>query len=590
MRVFTNQSFAIGLALALCISVGTAVVAQPYSAESSAQRDARMKWWREARFGMFIHWGVYSVPAGAYNGVEYERIGEWIMNTAEIPVARYREYAGEFNPVKYNPEFWAELAKQAGMKYIVITSKHHDGFAMFPSDVTDWDIADASPYGKDLIGPLAKAARKRGIRFGLYYSQAQDWVHPGGAKARHGQEGWDPAQAGDFDEYLTKIAIPQTREILERFQPDVIWWDTPINMNEARARRFLPVLEPYPNLIVNNRLVRPEPRGDFDTPEQRIPGTGIDGDWETCMTMNTTWGYKYFDHNWKSTETLLRNLIDIASKGGNYLLNIGPKPDGTIPQESIDRLHEIGRWMKVNGESIYATTASPTALPSWGRITKRVEDGATTLYLNVFDWPTDGQLPVSVNNDVAECHLLADPSRKFEVEHVAGEGLLVHLTGDAVDPISSVVVLKIQGVPVALHQATPQNDRGEVRLTAIDADIHSTRNTEPRAEGEGRNSHIGYWDDPSAWLRFRFQLDRPGEFDVTLFTATLSESSKLHLRLAEQTLSVDVPQTDDYQQYARSRAGRVTLEKPGVYQLDVVPVEEGWKPVNLRAVRLRPVD
>jgi alpha-L-fucosidase len=578
------------LELTVGLGIGTPARAQAYTDETPAQRDARMNWWREARFGMFIHWGVYSVPAGAYNGVEYERIGEWIMNTAEIPVARYREYAGHFNPVNYDPEFWAELAKEAGMKYIVITSKHHDGFALFPSDVTDWDIADASPYGKDLIGPLAEAARKRGLRFGLYYSQAQDWVHPGGAKARHDLEGWDPAHAGDFDEYLTKIAIPQTREILERYALDVLWWDTPVNMNAARARRFLPLLAPYPNLIVNNRLVRPEPRGDFDTPEQRIPGTGIDGDWETCMTMNTTWGYKYFDDKWKSTETLLRNLIDIASKGGNYLLNIGPKSDGTIPQESIDRLREIGRWMKVNGESIYATTASPTARPNWGRITKRVENGATTLYLNVFDWPADGKLPVSVDNDVAECYLLADPGREFEVERVEGQGLTVHLTGDAVNPISSVVVLKIQGVPVALHQATPQNDRGEVRLTAIDADIHSPQNTTPRVEGEGRRSNIGYWDNPEAWLRFKFQLRRPGEFDVTLRIASLSGSCKLDIRLGDQLLSVDVPQTGDDLDYASTHAGRVRLEQPGVYHLDVVPIEEGWNPVNLRAVHLIPVD
>ena len=332
MRLDLLRLTFLSAALVATLSPGNPSYAQPYSDESKSERDERMGWWREARFGMFIHWGVYAVPAGEYKGQRFDHIGEWIMLDGHIPVAEYREYAKEFNPTQYDPDFWAQLAKDAGMKYIVITSKHHDGFALFPSDVTDWDIEDATPYKKDLIGPLAEAARERDLKFGLYYSQAQDWTHPGGAKARHEIKGWDPAHDGDFDEYLAKIAIPQTQEILSRYKPDVLWWDTPVEMNEERARRFFPALEPYGRLIVNNRLVRPTPKGDFDTPEQRIPGTGIDGDWETCMTMNTTWGYKSYDHNWKSTETLLTNLIDIASKGGNYLLNIGPKADGTIPE------------------------------------------------------------------------------------------------------------------------------------------------------------------------------------------------------------------------------------------------------------------
>jgi alpha-L-fucosidase len=450
MRLMAHVCLLVGAMLTVVLQANP-VLAQAYTNETPAQRDARMQWWRDARFGMFIHWGVYSVPAGAYQDTEYDRIGEWIMHTAKIPVAEYRKFAGEFNPVKYDPNYWADLAQQAGMKYIVITAKHHDGFAMFPSDASKWNIADASPYGKDVVGPLAAAARERGLHFGTYYSQAQDWVNPGGAKARYAAgEGWDPAQDGDFDQYLDAVAVPQVAEIMSRYHPDVIWWDTPVQMNPQRAAKFLPLLETQPKLIVNDRLCRPLPKGDFSTPEQKIPATGMDSDWETCMTMNHTWGFKSFDHDWKSTETLLRNLIDIASKGGNYLLNIGPKSDGTIPQESIDRLQEIGRWMKTNGESIYGTTASPTDRPKWGRITKKVEDGATTLYLQVFDWPTDGKLPVAVDNEVVACSLLADPSRHFDVERAQGSGLTVHLRGEAPDPIASVVVLQPQGAPAAV--------------------------------------------------------------------------------------------------------------------------------------------
>jgi len=443
-----------GLALLAVLALVSILASpRPASAQSSRQetpveRDARMKWWREARFGMFIHWGVYAVPAGEYKGQRFDHIGEWIMLDGRIPVAEYREYARQFNPVKYDPRFWAQLARDAGMKYMVITSKHHDGFALFPSDASKWDIADASPYGKDLIGPLAEAARSKGLKFGLYYSQAQDWTNPGGAKARDLGQGWDPAQHGDFDKYIGDVAVPQVREILTRYKPDVLWWDTPVSMNEARAKRFLPLLDLVPGIVTNDRLERPHYPGDFGTPEQKIPDTGLAKDWETCMTMNHTWGYKSYDHDWKSVEMLLRNLVDIASKGGNYLLNIGPKADGTIPQESIDRLRAIGKWMTTNGEAIYATTASPTARPTWGRITTKRQGDATTLYLHIFDWPQDGKLPVAVTNEVVSCRLLADPSRDLGVERGAS-GLVVQLGGEAPDEICSVAALTIQGAPEA---------------------------------------------------------------------------------------------------------------------------------------------
>jgi alpha-L-fucosidase len=431
-------------------AIAAFLLVAPALAESPVERDARMKWWREARFGMFIHWGVYSVPAGTYKGKTFDHIGEWIMLDGHIPVAEYRAFAREFNPVKYDPEAWAQLAAEAGMKYIVITSKHHDGFALFPSEVTDWDIADATPYGKDLIGPLAEAARGHGLKFGLYYSQAQDWTHPGGAKAKHPRgEGWDPAHLGDFDKYLETIAVPQAREILTRYEPDVLWWDTPVEMTADRAKRFTPLLALHPNIITNDRLQRPDYPGDFTTPEQRIPDTGLDVDWETCMTMNRTWGYKSYDHDWKPVETLIRNLVDIASKGGNYLLNIGPKSDGTIPQESIDRLRAIGDWMKTNGESIYATTASPIERPNWGRITTKRNEDATTLYLHIFDWPTDGRLAVAVSNDAKSCHALASPAQPLTVER-SDAGLVVRLPQQAPDPICSVVALQIAGAPIAI--------------------------------------------------------------------------------------------------------------------------------------------
>jgi alpha-L-fucosidase len=407
--------------------------------ERTLSKDERMKWWRQARFGMFIHWGVYSVPAGIYKGEKIPGIGEWIMNRAKIPVAEYKDYAKQFNPVKYNPDEWVSLAKEAGMKYIIITSKHHDGFALFDSKATDWDIVDATPYGKDLLKPLAEACKRHGIKLGFYHSQAQDWCHPGGAAAGGH---WDRAQDGDMDEYIRNIAVPQVKEILTNYgEIAVLWWDTPVSMNKERADMLLPLIRLQPGIITNNRLGGGY-RGDFSTPEQHIPATGLDYDWETCMTMNDTWGYKSYDHNWKSTETLIRNLVDIASKGGNYLLNVGPTSEGLIPEPSVIRLKEIGKWMKVNGESIYGTTASQLGSLPWGRCTAK----PGKLYLHVFDWPKDGKLNVpNLTTKVKKAYLLADNKhKKLEVNRVGDNEVVISVPEKAPDLINTVIVVEIK--------------------------------------------------------------------------------------------------------------------------------------------------
>jgi alpha-L-fucosidase len=423
---------------------------EPNKAEQNWQReygpthDQRMKWWREARFGMFIHWGVYSVPAGVWDGKEVTRSGaEWIMNRGKIPLADYQILPAKFNPVKFNADEWVKLAKDAGMKYIVITSKHHDGFAMFHSHADPFNIYDATPFKRDPLKELAKACQKAGIKLGFYYSQAQDWNHPGGSTAGGS---WDKAQEGDMDEYIDKVAIPQVKELLTQYGPvAVLWWDTPVKMTPERAEKFLPLLKIQPNIITNNRLESKKNLGDYSTPEQKIPATGMDGkDWETCMTINGTWGYRASDNKWKSTEKLIRNLVDIASKGGNYLLNVGPTSEGLIPEPSIERLNEIGQWMKVNGEAIYGTTASPFKELSWGRCTKKITPDGATLYLHVFDWPNDGKLLVpGLKNAVESVILLADGSKLNTVANA--DGLQITLPASAPNIISSTVVLKIKG-------------------------------------------------------------------------------------------------------------------------------------------------
>jgi alpha-L-fucosidase len=415
---------------------------QPSYSQKPLSDSARMAWWKEARFGMFIHWGIYSVPAGTYDGKKISGIGEWIMNKGKIPMVEYQKYAAQFNPVKYNAEEWVRLAKEAGMKYMVITSKHHDGFAMFKSDVSNFNIVDATPFKRDAIKELAAACKKYNMKLGLYYSQAQDWNHPGGA-ANGGQ--WDPMQKGSMDEYLDKVAVPQIKEILTKYGPiSVLWFDTPTDMNKERAEKILPLLKLQPNIIINNRLGGGY-SGDLETPEQSIPSTGIPGkNWESCMTMNDTWGFKSYDNNWKSTTTLLRNLIDIASKGGNYLLNVGPTSEGLIPDSSVVRLKAVGKWLKTNGQSVYGTSPSPFPYLKWGRCTRKGQ----TLYLHVFEWPVSGQLIVPLENKVVKAIMLANPKQVLKSATTNGH-LVIEVPKEAPDNIATVIAIQIVGEPTA---------------------------------------------------------------------------------------------------------------------------------------------
>jgi len=426
-----------------------------------AQRNARMAWWGEARFGMFIHWGLYVEAAGYWNGKPVPFLGEWIMNTGKIPVADYKKLAATFNPTKFDANSWVVMAKAAGVKYIVITAKHHDGFAMFNSAANKFNIVDATPFKRDPLKELAIACKEQGMKLGFYYSQDQDWTAPGGAALRGGH--WDKAQTGSFSKYVHTKVIPQLKELLANYEaedvPVEIWFDTPTkDMTPELAGEIVALLNKHPNVLWNNRLGGGY-SGDFETPEQHIPPQGFPGKaWETCMTINDTWGFKKDDTNFKSKEILLRNLIDIASKGGNYLLNVGPDATGVIPELEQQRMLVIGKWLKVNGEAIYGTHAGPFPeehgtysstkkdkkgkpiwVPVWDwRATQRQDN----VYISIFQWPdTKFRLP-AMDAQVLTAYMLEDPQHTALKVSQNGRGITVSLPTTAPDPIASVLVLQ----------------------------------------------------------------------------------------------------------------------------------------------------
>ena len=413
------------------------------------------------------------------------------MYDAKIPVAQYETYAKAFNPVKFNADQWAAIVKAAGMKYLVITAKHCDGFAMYSSKASKYNIADATPFRRDPMAELAKACAAQGIRLCFYYSHCWDWHEP---NAPGFINDWDfgPMSKRKPDVYFRGKSLPQVEELVSQYKPALMWFDVP-DLTPERSREFLKVIRRHvPDCVVNDRVGND--LGDYLTPEQYIPANGFPGrDWETCMTINDTWGYKSYDNNFKSTATLLRNLIDIASKGGNYLLNVGPTAEGIIPEPEVQRLKEIGRWMDVNSEAIHGTTAGPFKKLEWGRCTQKPE----RLFLHVFDWPQTPLFVPGLKNRVEEAYLLADPKRASLPVSQNEDGVTITLPTEAPDKIASVVVLEISrprrrepAYSIRKHRMGPSRSRRSMaRSTAIPPAMTPTR--EKTTSAIGRTPRTG---------------------------------------------------------------------------------------------------
>lgn len=573
-------------------------IAQASSVDEPSKK--RLEWFRDARFGMFIHWGLYAVPAGEWKGKQIPGLGEWIMNRAKIPVKEYEQLAPQFNPVKFDADEIVRIAKNAGMKYIVITSKHHDGFAMYHSKASRFNIVDATPFKRDPLKELANAAQKAGIKLGFYYSQTQDWHEPDAV----GND-WDfPDESKkNFAKYLEEKVKPQVTEILTNYGPiGLIWFDTPRNISKEHAQQLVDLVHKIqPDTLVSGRVGHG--LGDYDSAgDNQIRMGNARRIWETPVTINDTWGFKKDDVNWKSVPILVRQLVQVISQGGNYLLNIGPTAEGTVPQPSVERLEQVGVWLKQNSDSVYGAGPSPYPyqLP-WGIITTKPR----TLYLHVFDWPKDKLVLYGLKNKVRRAYFLAGKKKlKYTQTDNASldhHELTIQLPSTAPDNSDSVIALELDS-DVSVDPSLMQQPDDSVTLPAFLSNVHKAGDAGLRFDSRGVAER---WTNKDEWVDWNFKIERPGVFDVLVVTSEQKYGRDwegghvVSLDVAGQKLKATIAKdgkeedpTNAYWPYVISRVGRITVDKAGNYSAALRPETlkaEKKLGLTLVAVKLVPV-
>ena len=594
-------TFASLLVLAAPSTLSVPAQSAPNLAEWAADRDARMAWWRDARFGMFVHFGLYSPAGGTWDGKVYpQHYAEWIQHWAAVPCAEYaRQMKPLFQPAPGFADAWAELAADAGMRYAVMTSKHHDGFTLFNSKQPyslGNDVAggtNISPAGRDVAREFADAMRARGLRPGFYYSLL-DWQHPDAyemalpayPKPTHSRDHakYKAYMRGHVEELLTGYGELAT-----------IWFDysDPTRQGEAwGASDLLGLLRArQPKILVNNRLYfgLENKLGDYGTPEKYVPPTGLPGmDWEVNHTLNESYGFSAHDANWKDTAAVVRLLCDIVSKGGNLLLNIGPDAQGRVPAEAQRALRGVGAWMRVNGEAIYGTQASPFARLPWGRATRK----GRTLYLLVFDWPLDGLLRVPVQGELKSIALLGAPDALFAVEESSPTtGMLLSLLEEPADKACSVLRLDFADDPRALPFAVVPASDGALTLLPHDATLTGPElRVEQVGAVEDVRYNLGYWLDASAFAAWPVGLEEARTYRVVADIACKDESagSKMSLACGSSRIEFDVPATGAWQQYRELELGALDLPA-GRSEIALRALKKtGEAVVNVRSLRLEP--
>jgi alpha-L-fucosidase len=529
--------------VAVLISASVSLAAQTFSAppkdsselawwrESLQTHDERMAWWREARFGMFVHWGVYSALGNEYKGRKGGTYAEHIQRVLKISIPEYRkEVAGIFNPTNFNADEWIRTAKAAGMGYFIITAKHHDGFVMWPSRVSDYNITNCTPFKRDPMAELRAACKKYGVKFGFYYSQAFDWGetdgpgndwdynNPGGDKLIGTRNWWEttPEFLPKARKYVDEKSIPQLQELVRMYDPDIFWFDTASKLPESENYRILKAVRAASaRVVINGRLVRS--LGDYvstaDRPAEFPPH---DGDWEAIPTTNESYGWSKFDDSHKPAAHFIQMLAKATARGGNTLMNVGPKGDGRMDSKDVAILKGIGDWWQINGESIQGCDRTPLAVQTWGESTRK----GNRLYLHVFEWPKDRRLVVGgLKSKVRSPKLLAESdgtigyklrARALNDSDVVIEGL----PRRARDTADSVITLDVVGDIVTDQTRLLQPGYGEETLRVFDAELRGKGLK--FGAGKIRDAHVTGWTNAAQSIVWLVRLNEATEYEVEI--------------------------------------------------------------------------
>jgi len=569
-------------------------------------RDRRLEWWREARFGCFVHWGAYSVLGGVWKDYPNPGYAEHIMRKDKIPLAVYRaQVAAKFHPDAYDAKSWVRQMKAAGMQYVILTSKHHDGFAIWPSDVNKYNIRDVAHFNRDPLKELVEAAHAEGMHVGFYYSHAFDWEdpnapgndwdyqNPGGDKGLFGGINWynqHPELIPRVEKYVYGKAIPELKELIARYHPDILWFDTPSKLPFfEQAAIVKAVRQADPNVVINGRAARTAGvnLGDYldtsDRPEELRP---TPGDWEAIPTTNESYGYDKLDPVHKPVAYFIQLLAKASAKGGNVLLNIGPRSDGTIDPPDAQILAGIGKWMAVNGESIHGTQRTPLDRQVWGDSTVKGD----TLYLHVMHWPSDGKLLVGgLLSDVKQAYLLSDASKKpLKTDRAGKQDLLVRVPASAPDAVDTVVVLKTDGPVEGRMGRLLQAESVPNRLLGFDA----TATGKGFIYGDGKTAqyYVDGLEKRGNLLTWHVRVDRPQRFAVDLKYSTPKSNymagGKFVVKMGETVLTAPIEATPTARQMKTIRLGELEI-KPEALQDITITVEGGGEPVHFFELDLK---
>lgn len=599
--------------MSAAVAQPTAVIAKELTGAHHPNNSLRadpdkMKWWDEAKFGMFIHWGVYSRLEGAWNGESIPVYAEHIKRTAEIPLDVYRdEVAANFNPVRFNAEEWVKLCKEAGMKYMVITARHHDGFAMFDSNVEGWatyDVVDGTPFARDPMVELKDACDRHGIKFGFYYSQAQDWSHPYGQnnsldfshQPRSHKWTTDPEWSDHREktlEYFVKgKSVLQLKELLsKKYDPDIIWFDTPnwlpADLNAyilSKGREFAD-----PKVIFNSRahIEFADYISTVDMPTEIAPVrkqenyTPVNGRyyWEAIPTINESYGYHREDNSHKPASHFIVLLSKAAAKGGNLLLNVGPKGDGLIDMKDQKVLKGVGAWMAVNGEAIYGTRKTPLPVPSWGQTSVKGDK----LYLHIHNDPGEVLTLGGLKNDVKKAYLLADPDKKaLSVKRVDSGDYQIVVPDGSLNNVVSIIVLECAGeIECANSARLLANDRSNI-LHVFDGEVHGKALHYGR--GNDHTNHLQTWVHVSANITWDCRLSADATFNVyaEYDAVNAAKNNRYEIVMGSEALSAKVVPRAHFE---RELVGQVSLNK-GVFPITVNALEIAPKTTLMKLRRL----